>query len=679
MPDRQTLRIRWPFRKLWKHPLLDGMAEKLELDSKQISVGWGYRPSGKSAKQQAERFGSEPLLLEDAFLRSMKPGSGKVYGLVADSRGIYYDASGNSDLIHALNSGEKSGWMRDAPDHDKVSINDLISRFCQSNASKYNWYPGDFLEVDRPQEMGIMVVDQTRGDTSIAYGGVEESDFDRMVRDALDEHPQKPVYLRSHPDHTYRGKHSCFSEWVFTEPRVKILPSNLSPAECFKFCDEVYAATSLMGMEALLHGRKVKTYGWNFYAGWGLTEDRCNKPGSERKNPVTIERLFQASYLQYSHFFDPDTGAPCGLDRILQHIELQREIAKENAGTCITVSWVPWKKTLAEGFFQSPGNTLIHADSPEELKQLAAATPNSKLILWGSKQEPPENTLPVVRIEDGFLRSTGLGATFHRPLSWVFDDSGIYFDPTKPSRLEGILQDGNFSESEMIHAEEISNFLRKNRISKYNLAKSKINWNRDDAGGKKVILVPGQVELDASIKTGSPEVKTNGELLGKVRAEEPDAYIIFKCHPDLVAGARHGQLLPDGAEKIADLVVSDGNIIDWLELCDEVYTMTSTVGFEAILRGIPVRTYGIPFYAGWGLTRDHLSCPRRSRTLAVEELVCGALIRYPRYLNPVSGEFTTALQIARLLSLGETVGERRAWHLRIVSILKASWVKLARR
>jgi len=678
MSTRNPTQVRWPFRKLWNHPHLGTLTNDLEIESKNVCAGWGYRPSGKSAQERALKSNGQMLLLEDAFVRSMKPGIGQVYGLVSDSRGIYYDASGQSDLIESLNTDKLSGWMRNTPGHKSVEILAQISRFKDSKVSKYNWYPGDFVSR-RPSEIGIMVVDQTKGDTSLGYGGVNESDFDRMVKNALDEHPDKPIYLRSHPDHAYRGKHSCFSPWIFEEERVKILPSDISPAECFEFCDEVYTATSLMGMEALLHGRKVKTYGWNFYAGWGLTEDRCKNPHQHRDRKISLERLFEAAYLQYSHYFDPDTGAACGLDRIVDHVSLQREIAAQNSGTRVSVSWVPWNRTLADSFFSSPGCNLIHTDNITELESELSENSDAKLLLWGLQPTPPSNKYPVVRIEDGFLRSSGLGATFHRPLSWVFDDEGIYFDPTNPSRLESILQNGDFSETDLNHTNEISDFLKKNRLSKYNLAQSKVTWSKSQASGRKIILIPGQVELDASIKAGSPEIKTNGELLRRVRKEQPDAYLIFKCHPDLVAGARHGKLLPDGAEEVSDLVVTSGNIIEWLELCDEVYTMTSTVGFEAILRGIPVRTYGMPFYAGWGLSRDLLTCPRRTRQLTVAELVCGALIRYPRYLNPINNEFTTALQIAKLLAPGKNVGQRRAWYLRIVSILKGLWVKMNRR
>lgn len=676
MSVRKQLNIRWHFRKLCNHPNLDALLTALDVGERPIAVGWGYRPSGYSALKIAKGNDLKLLLLEDALIRSLKPGCGQIYGLVADSRGIYYDASGQSDLIEALNTGRPEGWMKTSVTSPE-RIQQIIGRFRNSGISKYNWYPGDYSGSDPQHEAGVMVVDQTRGDTAIAKGGVAPGAFDQMVKDALDEHPSKTIYLRAHPDHRYRGKHSCFSEWVYSEPRIEILPPDLSPAKCFKFCEEVYAATSLLGMEALIHGRKVKSYGWNFYTGWGLTEDRCPSARPTRKQNVSLERLFEAAYLQYSHFFDPDTEESCEMDRILDHFELQRKVARENAGTKISIGFDPWKRSISETFFRSPGSELIHAGSMDEALAKKGEIPDAKFLLWGAAAAPEPRENHIVRVEDGFLRSAGLGAAFHKPLSWVCDETGIYFNPAAPSKLEQLIESGDFSEKEIDDAKELSEFLKTNRLSKYNLTEPQITWSKEMALGKKVVLVPGQVELDASIKLGSPEIRTNGDLLKRVRNEEPDAYLIFKCHPDLVAGARHGQLLPDGAEEIADLVVTTGNVIAWLELCDEVHTMTSTVGFEAILRDIPVRTYGMPFYAGWGLSRDHLTCERRKRRATAIELVCATLICYPRYLNPMSGEFTTAIQIARLLARGEKV-DSRAWYLRIISILKGLWVKINR-
>ncbi len=72
-----------------------------------------------------------------------------------------------------------------------------------------------------------------------------------------------------------------------------------------------------------------------------------------------------------------------------------------------------------------------------------------------------------------------------------------------------------------------------------------------------------------------------------------------------------------------------------LDEIDELHTLTSLSGFEALLRGVPVTVYGRPFYAGWGLTRDITPCGR-GRVLSLEQLAAGALILYPRYLDPLT-------------------------------------------
>jgi capsular polysaccharide export protein len=673
MALRMELQTRWPFLK-WDHPLLEDIMQTLAADRRAVTAGWGYRPSGKRASRAAEEGKSRLLLMEDALVRSLKPGSTQIYGLVADSRGIYYDAAGKSDLVASLESGLPEGWMRQQTADPAV----LLDRFRAVKASKYNWYPADFehAAVDFPP--GVLVVDQTRHDASLKAGGMAYGDFERMIQDALDEHSGEIIYLRAHPDHRYRGKHSCFAPWVFKEQRVRLLPPDLSPASCFEFCREIYTGTSLMGMEGLIHGCRVKTYGWNFYAGWGLTEDRCQTAVRRRERKLELPRLFEAAYLEYCHYFDPDSGESCGLGRILDHLELQRDIARQGNGLHITVGWAPWKRGLAEDFFRSPGTELRHGDSLQAANEISKTTKNTKLLLWGAAAAPVDPTSEWLRVEDGFLRSSGLGATFHRPLSWVVDDLGIYFDPRTPSRLEVLLEQRDFTTTERADAAELWQFLRENRLTKYNLRGSQVAWSRESAGGRKIILVPGQVEADASIQCGSPDLKSNAELLKAVRAAEPSAFIIFKVHPDLVAAARHGRMIPAEADGYADLVTTDGNVLDWLERCDEVHTMTSTVGFEAILRQVPVVTYGLPFYAGWGLTIDRLSCPRRSRRLTVTELLAGAMICYPRYLNPDSGEFTTAIQVARLLARGGPSGKRPAGHLRLVSFFKNGWVKLRR-
>lgn len=157
------------------------------------------------------------------------------------------------------------------------------------------------------------------------------------------------------------------------------------------------------------------------------------------------------------------------------------------------------------------------------------------------------------------------------------------------------------------------------------------------APGRRRILVPGQVEDDLSVLRGAAgAVRGNLDLLRAVRAAEPEAFIVFKPHPDVEAGHRRGGVAAGAAAGLADLVLEKAPIAPLLGQVDAVHTITSLAGFEALLRGVPVTCWGQPFYAGWGLTQDRAPIPRRARRLGLDELVAGALILYPRYQDPVT-------------------------------------------
>lgn len=77
-----------------------------------------------------------------------------------------------------------------------------------------------------------------------------------------------------------------------------------------------------------------------------------------------------------------------------------------------------------------------------------------------------------------------------------------------------------------------------------------------------------------------------------------------------------------------------------LQQVDEVHTLTSLAGFEALMQGKAVTCYGQSFYAGWGLTRD-IEPVLRSRRLSLDMLVACTLILYLVYISRTTGKFTT--------------------------------------
>jgi capsular polysaccharide export protein len=213
---------------------------------------------------------------------------------------------------------------------------------------------------------------------------------------------------------------------------------------------------------------------------------------------------------------------------------------------------------------------------------------------------------------------------------------GVYYDADRPSRLEAILQETRFSDALLTRASALRGRLVEARISKYNLWRSgpaAPAWPVD----RLKLLVVGQVEDDKSILRGCADIRTNLALIEAARTARPDAFLIYKPHPDVEAGNRIGAIAPSVLDGKVDATATGLDIDACIGAVDGLATMTSLAGFEALMRGKPVWTFGRPFFAGWGLTTDHLANPRRNRRLALDELVAGALILYPFYVHPASG------------------------------------------
>ena len=275
---------------------------------------------------------------------------------------------------------------------------------------------------------------------------------------------------------------------------------------------------------------------------------------------------------------------------------------------------------------------FVGAATVRFIRDVRSFVPGSALLLWGSHPVPaglPPGVL-TIRMEDGFLRSVGLGADLIAPLSWVIDQRGMYYDATRPSDLECLLQETEFDPALLQRATLLRHRIVAHGLTKYNIGAAP--W-RGAGPGMRVILVPGQVESDASIRYGAPGIASNMALLQAVKGANPDAHVVYKPHPDVAAGLRaEGQGELD-AGRWCDEVVVDVAMDDLLSRVDEVHVLTSLTGFEALLRGKRVVCYGQPFYAGWGLTCDMLPVLRRQRQLSIDALVAGVLILYPTYIS----------------------------------------------
>lgn len=79
------------------------------------------------------------------------------------------------------------------------------------------------------------------------------------------------------------------------------------------------------------------------------------------------------------------------------------------------------------------------------LDDIDSVTKQSNVIVWAAHASEfvvdalKAEQCKVVLLEDGFLRSVGLGINHARPLSLVIDSRGMYYDCSKESDLEHIL------------------------------------------------------------------------------------------------------------------------------------------------------------------------------------------------------------------------------------------------
>ena len=321
-------------------------------------------------------------------------------------------------------------------------------------------------------------------------------------------------------------------------------------------------------------------------------------------------------------------------------------------------SW--WKRGYIRPFFDELEHPVYCSDLKTALKK--GLSGDARIYIWGKKPFPEVEDysqsygIPLYRVEDGFVRSLSLGSDLTRPYSLVIDSRGIYFDPRHSSDLEYILNTYEFDRTIIDRAQKLQEYLVARKISKYNIYPGQKLVLPGREAGQKVLLVPGQVEDDASIIYGADGM-SNLELLQQVKENAPDAYIVYKPHPDVLVGNRKGEVKRGEALRYCDAVITDASLDSVLVLADEVHTMTSLVGFEALLRGKQVHTYGMPFYAGWGLTVDIRRCERRERSRTLDELVAATYILYPRYLNPETGKLCEVEELLEVLD-----GERSRYN-----------------
>ncbi len=166
---------------------------------------------------------------------------------------------------------------------------------------------------------------------------------------------------------------------------------------------------------------------------------------------------------------------------------------------------------------------------------IAQKRPN-QIIGWGlrpsavgSRAYAQKHQLPYIALEDGFLRSLGLGVKGYPPFSLVYDDIGIYYDTTCPSRLEKLLLEKPLQDQEQIKlAERALSQILTYGLSKYNHA---LDFSEIPSAKEKIVLVIDQTFGDMAVKYGQASEVDFNKMLETAISENPEAQIWVKTHP----------------------------------------------------------------------------------------------------------------------------------------------------
>ncbi|MFN3955429.1 MAG: capsular polysaccharide biosynthesis protein [Pararhodobacter sp.] len=600
-------------------------------------AAWGHSPRAARAEAVARRSGAAVWRVEDAFIRSIHPGRLRgepTIGLLLDRRGVHYDPSSPSDLEHLLASHALD-------DHALLERARLcMARMRAMELSKYNAHDP---ALPLPAPGYVLVIDQVRGDASLRHGmedgAVPAHTFAHMLQTALADNPGARIVIKAHPETAGHARAGHFGPQTVAGGggSVTLCNAPLAPWALLEGAVAVYTVSSQLGFEAILAGHRPRVFGQPFYAGWGLSTDEA--PPQRRRRKLTRAQLFAGAMLLYPLWYDPLRDRLCDLECVLDAMEARLAAFRQDRHGHVACGMRLWKRGHLQAMFGHEKPLVFITDPARAAAQARAR--GRGLIGWaGAVPDDFEG----LRIEDGFLRSRGLGAALTPAQSLVVDDTGIYYDPRRESRLEQLihapLPPGGAARAERLIATITAAGVTKYNIgsdaSRFDAALAALRLRRPEA---PVILVPGQVENDASIRLGCGALRSNRALLEATRTANPGAIILYKPHPDVEAGLRPGAVAD--AETLADLVVPGTDAAALLARVNAVWTLTSGLGFEALLRGLPVHCLGAPFYAGWGLTRDHGPVPERRRAGPrpdLAALVHAALIAYPRYLDPLTGQ-----------------------------------------
>lgn len=573
------------------------------------------------------------------------------FSLVFDKKDIPYSNNNQNSLLYMLNSNK---YKEDSELLTRSKL--LIEQIKGNNKGNSNDATESLIISEKNEQEKVLVIGVPKAIGKDNGVGDNMSSLD-LVWIAKLENPESQVMYIEDPT-----INSPNIEMENIGKLADVIDSDKDILELLWSVDKIYTKDSIIAFYGLILSKQVITFGAPFYAGWGVTIDR--NPIANRSQRLTLEALVGVSLIEYPKYINPYTKEMIDVESA---VELQSKVTKiaKKAG-------LSYKRN--KPIFNTENDKIdsFHLETQLIGKKVAIISPGLKKMPnldkllpadiiydptgnqieeldyvggWGLKPGykdarvfAEKHSIPYLAMEDGFLRSIGLGVDGSPALSFSLDDIGVYYDATRPSRMENILNSTGWETPELMEdAKRAMNLIKTNYLSKYNVGEilKEENFRQN---GKKRILVVDQTFGDMSISLGLGNQQSFINMYNKAKEENPEADFYLKVHPDVIAGKKQGNITDIKEDENTILLTEDSNPLSLIEHMDKVYCVTSQMGFEALIMGKEVRCFGMPFYAGWGVTNDEIILDRRKKVRTVEELFAASYIIYCTYLNPSTGK-----------------------------------------
>lgn len=601
-------------------------------------AGWGYGEYSQKAQRIAQKHNKPFIFLEDGFLRSpfVSSLSKQPYSLVIDTKAPYYDSSVVTDLENLICKTTLSLEQRhNAQIAIDFFVNKKLGKFTIINDIDNAMLPNGF------EQDSILLIDQVAGDLSLQYGQVTPEVAKYAFDFIVEAYPNKKIYLKLHPEVLAGKKKGCFD---FSHKQKNVICiSDIDLISLLAVKPHLFVLTSLAGFEGVLHGCPVTVFGLPWYAGYGLTNDKHSDAVTlaKRRKPVDLQTVFHCAYMIYSHYVNPISRKRTDFFTLMQHFSRIKRHIQMMRGHILAVGIRPWKRKDFYSWIKTPFNKVTFCTHEKNVLNILKGSPQTdfKIIVWNYKHseliqkiETDYKNIKIIRVEDGFIRSYGLGSDFFPPLSLCFDNNHLYFYHTQNNKSDfhEIAQQVPFNQFFLERAKALKETIKKNNISKYNLEKiTPINIKTD----KYIIFVAGQVAGDASLRYGGlpDDLQNDYDLLKRVRTDYPNSYILYKPHPDVTKGNRAKGSDFDKCHEFYNQIEIDASVISCINVCDMVVILTSQTGFDALIRNKKVLCYGEAFYKNYNLCVNDSKILNSEMTL--DNFIHTALVEYPLYKN----------------------------------------------